>query len=753
MILLFFFGSLSAQNVRVKIINSLTGEPVPDAVVRIAESKAEFSASEEGIVMLSVEGFPVQATASAPGFEPKNFKIKNEKITIPLEPIFEALSEVVLRSTIIPQDVLNTPASVSLLRAKDLQRNEGASVMDAVDRVAGVSVLQGALNTNKLSIRGVGSRSQYSSNRVKAYFMEIPLSSGEGETTLDDLPPEILDRAEIIKGPVSSIYGAGLGGVINLYPSEGAWGNKVRAEATAGDFGLFKNNVQASHHDENNSIVATFNHLETDGFRKNGQYNRNSINIYGSRSSSENNTLSVLANLIRLKAFIPSSLNRETFENDPAAAAFTWAAAKGFESYDKGLFGISNHHSFSSNFSNTSSIFFNFRNGYEPRPFDILKEEQVAIGARTKFNLKNDIFGKDSELSFGAELFREWYDTSTFENLYEEYPDQGSVAGKILSNTSQDRNYYNLFAQFNIAVFSKLKLEAGLNFNSTFYSLEDLYAQDEVDQSGDYRYKSILSPRAGAVYTISKGKNIYASISHGFSTPTVAETLTPEGLINTGIKPETGMNYEIGFKGNFLKNRLHTEIAVFSIQVENLLVAERVAEDRYIGRNAGKTDHNGLEFLLNYNYSISPNFSGSAFINGAFNDFTFDEFVEEGTDFSGNKLPAVPANSFQAGVDLVFYQNLRFFATFQQEGEMQLNDENSGSTDSYSLVDLKLSWSPRIFQNWETTLLAGVNNLFDEHYAASIVPNAVGFGGSAPRYFYPGKPRNFYTGISLGYEF
>src|SRR5690606_2584335 len=98
------------------------------------------------------------------------------------------------------------------------------------------------------------------------------------------------------------------------------------------------------------------------------------------------------------------------------------------------------------------------------------------------------------------------------------------------------------------------------------YELNDLYAENEVDQSGDYRFETILSPRLGAVYSLATGKNLYASISHGFSTPTVAETLTPEGLINTSLKPETGINYEIGFKGNFFDNRLYAEVAAFSIQ-------------------------------------------------------------------------------------------------------------------------------------------------------------------------------------------
>ena len=47
----------------------------------------------------------------------------------------------------------------------------------------------------------------------------------------------------------------------------------------------------------------------------------------------------------------------------------------------------------------------------------------------------------------------------------------------------------------------------------------------------------------------------------------------------------------------------------------------------------------------------------------------------------------------------------------------------------------------------------GINNIFDESYAQSVLINAVGFGGAEPRYFYPGNDRNFYGGLRLRYEF
>src|SRR5690606_39169713 len=180
------------------------------------------------------------------------------------------------------------------------------------------------------------------------------------------------------------------------------------------------------------------------------------------------------------------------------SAASNWAQSRGYESYDQGNIGVSYLHSFSANFSNITSLYLNFRDAYEPRPFDILKEERVSAGARTRFNLNTDVFDLASRISFGAEYYNEWYETGTFENLYQEFEDRGSVAGLRLSNNEQSRNYSNFFAQMELDVSERLKLEAGANLNIPQYSLTDLFQQNEIDQSGDYRFNTIFSPRIGA---------------------------------------------------------------------------------------------------------------------------------------------------------------------------------------------------------------------------------------------------------------
>lgn len=744
---------LYSQTLEGIIIDAATSRPIESVSVVHPDSGVNTFSGQDGKFTLQLQ-LPATVQFSALGYEDRQLDVTSyEQLTVYLVPSSENLSEVIIRSTLIPAELRKVPAAVSIISSEGLERIDETNLAQAFNLVPGIYVNQGALNTTKLNIRGIGARSQYSTNRVQAYFDGIPLTTAEGELTLDDIDPESLSSVEIIKGPTSSIYGAGLGGVINLYSKE-PQKEETRGgiRSLFGSYNMLKKTVTASHGTSNTSLFVNYNDLHTDGYRDNGEYSRQSALANASLTTENGNTLSLLANFTRLKAYIPSSINEDDFRNDPTTAAFTWAASRGYESYNRGLLGVSYFHNISEGFTNRTSVYVNFRDAYEPRPFDILKEERVAAGARTRFNLDMPLFNLNSQLSFGAEYYREWYETGTFENLYEDFPDSGSVRGVRLSNNEQDRNYTNVFAQLRMEFSNKFFLETGFNVNSTRYDLTDLFAQDEVDQSGDYTFNTIVSPRIGATYEIGAGKNFYASISHGFSIPTVAETLTPEGQINTTLEPEKGINYEIGFKGNWLNNRLYTEVAVYSIQINDLLVAQRVAEDRYVGINAGQTSHNGGEIFVQYQFSTVGGLRFKPWFNGAFNKFEFRNFEDREEDYSGNRLPGVPASTMNFGLD-VLLGDLSFYSNLLAVGEIPLNDQNSAFTDSYAVLNLKAMYEFEIFNNLELTLTSGINNVLDDNYAASVLPNAVGFGGAAPRFYYPGNNRNYFGGVGLNFNF
>ena len=80
-----------------------------------------------------------------------------------------------------------------------------------------------------------------------------------------------------------------------------------------------------------------------------------------------------------------------------------------------------------------------------------------------------------------------------------------------------------------------------------------------------------------------------------------------------------------------------------------------------------------------------------------------------------------------------------------------LTDSNSLYSDPYQLVNTQLGYRSRLWDNLVMGLELGLNNLLNTRYASSVLINANSFGGSEPRYFYPGNARNYYIGVNLLY--
>ncbi|PIF61365.1 iron complex outermembrane receptor protein [Flavobacterium sp. 11] len=665
-----------------------------------------------------------------------------------------ALSEITLKGSPIKNVLQNVASSVSVITTADINKSDGIILTPILNKIPGVTMQQGAFNTNRITIRGIGARSQYGTNKIKAYFDGIPLSSGEGETTIDDIDLASIEKIEIIKGPNSTSFGSGLGGVIQLFSRETPLLESFgKSTVTFGSFGLLQQRLSAGYSDSKTNVFTSYTNLQSDGFRANSSYNRKSFNLHGKQKMGSKGSLSFLGTFTRLKAFIPSSINETDLKNNPEKAAATWAAAQGFESYDKFMLGLGYDHQFSEKWSMQTSVFSNFKDAYEPRPFDILDEKTSAAGFRSNVNYKDRLFSLPFELSLGTELLTEKYAYSLFENLYQSQPGQGSIKGDEFSAIKQNRNYTNYFLQMELWISEKLHMETGVALNTTKYSLEDVFENNSGGKKMPFTFGNVWSPRVGFSYKISNGKNIFTSVSKGFSVPSVAETLTPEGQINTDLKPEIGWNYELGFKGNWLKNKVYTEVTFYTTQIQNLLVARRTDNDQFVGINAGSSSHTGLEFLVNYTLLELTQLQIKPYFSGAVNNFKFKEFLDGDADYSGNQLTGVPEKQFNFGVDLNTKNGFSVNTSFRTMGKIPLNDSNTKYSERYSLLDIKTTYVFTILKILKTELNAGVNNALDTKYAANILPNAVGFGNAAPRYFYPGNPVNFYGGFSVSYVF
>ncbi len=636
--------------------------------------------------------------------------------------------------------------------AETFENYSPIDVISSINQISGVYALSGALNTNRITIRGVGARTLFGTDKLRLYFNDIPVTNGTGSSIIEAYDLESLSEIEVVKGPKGTVYGTNLGGAIIL-------NSKVQAIAsthfsnniTVGSYNLFKNALAFAHTDAKFSLGLQYGHLETDGYRENNRFVRDGILLNASYVLNDKNKIGLLVNHIDYTAQIPSSLGQTAFRENPRQAAPTWRDAKGFEANKYTLVGLSFGHTFGEHLENTTSIFYTYLEHYEPRPFGILDEFTNGFGLRTRFFGDFNFLGKPTKFSFGAELAKDEYNWNEFVNRYQENNGNGSLKGNKFADNKEFRRQLNTFATLTFPIRDNFFIQPGLNINKTFYDFRDLFNSEDTNKSAVRDFDVIILPSLALNYTI-KGHTLYANVGRGFSNPSLAETLTPDGVINPDIAQEKGTNYELGSNLFFMNNKLNILATVYQMNINDLLVAQRVGDDQFVGENAGKTRHKGLEVDAKYQFEINNKIIVSPFISYTYSDHVFVDFVNEDNDYSGNPLTGVPKHRINSGLQLTHANGLYMNTTHQFVDEISLLDANTLYSDSFTVFNTRMGYKKQLSPKFSIGTDFGINNIFNAKYAQSVLINTAAFGGAEPRFFYPGNGINYYGSLGLKYQ-
>ena len=732
------YGSMAQIVVSGRVVEATSGEALVAASVAVVaqnkgtatDTNGEFTLtlSQADTLVFSFIGYETQ----------RRFVNKSDNYLIELIPQATVYAPLLVQAQRLGTSY--TSPNIANIGVTALQLDNQTNLAPVLNRVAGVLMHTGTFSTNRITIRGIGNRSPFGTNKIRAYWNDIPLTNGVGETALEDVDWEVFDEIDVLRGSTSGLYGAGLGGLIHLksnIPSNNQWA----VSNTSGSFGLQRNTVKLQMKaTEQFYFTLGLNRTHSDGYRANNEYDR--LGIYGQGIFNFPKVrLSSVINYVDLKAFIPSSLNFADYQNEPQKAAFIWANVKGFEDYQKTLVGVTAEFTINSSLKNTSSLFGNYYLSYESRPFNILVDTSQLSGARTTFEWNPNA---KFQIKLGSEAFVESYHWQT-------YVTNNGIQGNLSSDNQENRSQVNVFAQGILQLSRHWSFQAGLSYNYTHYRLEDQFPQDSVDRSGDYGFEPILSPYLSTTYTLHRHDNTYKWYgiwSYGFSSPTLEETLTPSGAINPDIQPERCWNYELGTSGS--TKYLTWLLAVYTMRIRDLLVARRTDFDQFIGINAGKTTHNGLELELNANLSCK-NSTFQPFVNYTYSDYVFNDFQDGNNNYSDNALTGTPPHLLTSGL-IWTWKGIYGNINYQFVDAMPIRDDNSLYSEAYDLLNARLGYSTFISKHWGIEIFAGVNNISNEKYASMLLINANSTGAAQPRYYYPGLPLNYYGSLKVLYR-
>jgi outer membrane receptor protein involved in Fe transport len=381
--------------------------------------------------------------------------------------------------------------------------------------------------------------------------------------------------------------------------------------------------------------------------------------------------------------------------------------------------------------------------------FDKIHENNPRAPLMTVCNPEISIPGTFQTPTHGGAIFHQ----STYNNLFVE--GLSLTAGLRLDYEKTRLDY-----RTGIEVDLSVDRQAG----TTIIHLGDSTLSALMKGNESMEFTEIL-PKVALKYQFNSDNYLYATVSNGYKTGGYNiqhfadiiqgalrekydknfQASSTEDLVP--YKPEYSWNYEIGVKGEAIKDLLYAEIATFFIDVKDIQITDFVESGQgRILKNAGKARSFGLELSLTARITDELKWTANYGLTRAFfqNYITKEEKTGQTVDYSGNYLPFAPQNTFSLSaiynkrLQQKWIDRFNFQAQYHAAGKIYWTEKNDVYQNFYGILNLKAGINKGAF-----VLNVWTNNTLNTNYA-SFYFESMGRGLAQK-----GKPFNFGADISF----
>ena len=629
------------------------------------------------------------------------------------------VEEMVVTASGREQRIIDAPASISVISREELRKESYASIVDAVRDIPGVYVTGGG-NMQDISIRGMD-------DKYTLYLVDgRPISAGRSVNTNGadggkqiGIPPlAMIDRVEVIRGPMSSLYGSeAMGGVVNIItrttPQE--WGGSIAA-----DYSHSMNDISSDGYNTDfylgGPLVAGVLGLEVNGSFQ----HTDESEFFGGGDSAASRPESDTTRLGTKLNWALNDSNRISvgydestleFEHTPGKSVAPDADGSSYE-YEKKLYTLTHDGSYGA--LTTSSY---LQQDLSERVQTEDKQEEIVT-----FNTQATYSGERHIYTFGAR-----YKT---EELVDETNGLLDANVPIASDTV-DRWIAAVFAEAEWQLAENLGITTGLRY-------------DDDEQFGGQ-----VSPRIYANWHSSDSLTFKGGVSTGYTQPSLAEAtagfgrgtggggspnLSPDGLPisraliigNPDLDPETSVNYEVGFIYHNRQQRLNISMMAFHTTFK-----DKIAEDRYCTsdgvdrndylnyqcafsgntyyflssrKNIDEAEMQGVEMSVNYWLSDTVQLKA---------DYTYTDSEQKTGEFAGEPLNKMPKQMANVSLNWDASGKLNFWGRINHRGETTDylgRTSMSDGTPAYTLADVGSVYRA----TEDLKLMVGVYNVADK---------------------------------------
>lgn len=652
------------------------------------------------------------------------------------------LTQIVVTATRIAQSSFDLPVSVDLVNARQIHEGQlQVNMSESLDEIPGISIQsrQNYAQDLQLSVRGFGARSSFGVRGVRLYSDGIPGTMPDGQGQFSQFDLGSADHIEVLRGPFSALYGNSSGGVIAIFTEDGKPGFESDATAEYGSFATQRYALKGSGESGAVNYVVDAAHFQTDGYRDHSDAQRNNFNSKVRFTLNDGSRLTLVVNAIETP-FVqdPLGLTRAQLAADAAQAGTNALLYNSRKSLSQEQVGATYERELSATDNLSAEVYTGHRattqfqaipkstESAPTNPGGIIDLGRTYFGLDLHVTDQRSVAGTPLKLTAGV----------SYDNLDEARRGYLNFIGDALGVEGQLRRdetnlVYDLdeYLQAQWDPGERWRIVAGLR-NSIVNVTSDnhLPSAGVVGDSG-VRY-SATNPVAGVTYRATNALNFYASYGKGFETPTLNDLAyrSTDGSIpglNFGLKPARSDNYEIGMKAE--AGNLRATAAAFYIQTHDELAVQSNAAGRSVFENINETQRRGAELGL------------ESWWNGGFTGRLAYTYIKA-TVVSpydtcltvpchpivvpeGNRLPAVPANSFYAGITWR-YAPAGFSVTAEalSRAEIYVDDRNSDAAPGYWIENVRFGFEQDTGA-WHISEYASVNDLTDRRYVGSVIVN------------------------------
>lgn len=645
------------------------------------------------------------------------------------------LEEVIISVTKIKDSLVNTPFSVSIKNFSTFQKSaEQFNISEYIEDVPGIFISNdnNYAQDSRISIRGFGSRANFGIRGIKLIVDGVPETTPDGQSQIDNLNLEIIEKVEVIRGVGSSLYGNSSAGIIKIKTLQELQNSFARIGFSLGSNQQNKSQFFLGQKYKKTSYTFLYSQTKSNGYRNNSGFKNNNLNINLFKKVNDKTNYGLSFNYVNSPyAIDPGGLTIEEVEDNRKQARERNVIYDSKESIKHLKLSGSFEKKISNKLTFSKYLFFSNRdfNGNIPvKKGGTIKLDRKYWGLGASLLIKN---------KFNTQI---GFDLGNQKDLRKRYfNNEGEIGALVLEQNEK-------FINYGIFLVTSLKLNSfiinpGIRLDKNTISIDDRFLAD--GNSSDKINLNSLNPSLGINYKSNSFNRFFVNVSTGFETPTLNEFgSSPIGSgFNKNLKSQNSINYELGFSKKSINNKFKLDLIYFNTSTKNEVLPYEDSQfpGQVFYNNAGKTQRSGIEFSGSYNYNNFWNFNSSISIGR----YLFDEFIDNEKNYSGNKIPGVPEKTMFFNVNYKNESKLSVSLQLKVIGDLYANNSNSVKVDGFNRLNLKISKGINYKKITIDPFLI-FKNILGTSYYDNIRINAFG-----ARYYEPAAKANFYGGIKI----